>query len=73
MIAVSTVRKSIKPYKDFPLSPHKRGWCKKINGQVKVICGHIPWKEALDIYHRKFAGLPTKVDPAPVAVNVAPR
>jgi hypothetical protein len=46
-----------KPYPSFPLTSHKKGWCKKINGKVKVICGHVPPKEALEIFRRRFAEL----------------
>lgn len=38
----------------FPLSPHKRGWCKKINGKVVVVCGHVSPDEALMLYHQKL-------------------
>ncbi len=37
----------------FPLSPHKRGWCKKIKGQVRIVCGHVPPEQALRIFYAK--------------------
>lgn len=60
-----------KPYPDFPLTPHKRGWCKKINGKVVVICGHVPPHEALEIFQQKTPALYAKPKPSVVvAVDV---
>ena len=38
----------------FPLTPHPRGWCKKINGKTVVICGHISPELALQAYHQRL-------------------
>src|SRR5437016_5229058 len=42
-----------KPYPTFPLSPHPRGWAKKIKGKVYIICGHIPPNEAEQVFYKK--------------------
>ncbi len=37
----------VKPYPSFPLTPHARGWVKKIGGKVRHVCGKLPADEAL--------------------------
>lgn len=54
--------KPVKPYPTFPLSPHRRGWCKKIRGRVVVICGRLPWKEALEVWYEKMPKLYAKTE-----------
>ena len=57
MATANGVNRYRKPYATFPLTPHKRGWCKKISGKVVIICGHLPPKEALAIYVQKMPRL----------------
>lgn len=54
MSVATKVKRYKKPYPSFPLTVHPHGWCKKINGKVKVICGHLPPQEALQVYLQKM-------------------
>lgn len=37
----------------FPLTKHKRGWVKKINGRVVFVCGNVSMDEALQIWFNR--------------------
>lgn len=64
---VKTSKEWGKPSQDFPLTPHVRGWSKKINGKTKVICGHISPKEALAIFYSKATALYAGVNATPIS------
>lgn len=46
--------KPVKPYEDFPLTPHPKGWYVKHNGRSRFVCGgHLTAKQVLAEWDRK--------------------
>lgn len=66
-----------KPYPTYPLTPHARGWAKKVKGKMYIIAPYsVGHEEALRIFYRKASklGLTTEKDTTkdPIKDTTAP-
>lgn len=57
-----------KPRPSFPLTPYKGGWCKKLGGRPRHVCGHVPPDEALSIWESRAVEFRTLYEKPEAAV-----
>ena len=69
----ATIEGFHKPYKDYPLTPYQKGWCKKVKGKLYRVCKPCHHEEALMIWREKrdqILGLVAPTQPVPVPMPV---